>query len=271
MHEKIQCSVQILTLNSAKTLERCLESVKDFAEIVILDGNSTDATLAIAGKYTDKIYPQSDAQEKNIRITDFGAIRNRGLQYATKDWVLILDSDEYLSKEAAAEMADIVKNGDTNTHFIYNLPRQYVLNHVVLDQLKPTYQVRFFYVPATQGFKKRVHERIQPKDGYRLGTLHSPEYVPLEEIHILREKWNHYLDIEQDKMKDIHFSLFITKTKANVIKFIKYVIKMCIHIITNPRNRIPVRYEWYNAWYHIQIIHRLGINLIRNTFNRKSS
>ena len=70
MTKKIPCSVQVLTLNSAKTLAKCLASIKDFAEIIVLDGNSVDSTLAIAKQYTDKIYPQSNTNEKNVRITD---------------------------------------------------------------------------------------------------------------------------------------------------------------------------------------------------------
>src|SRR3989344_3362623 len=100
MPEKIPCSVQVLTLNSGKTLEKCLESVKEFAEIIILDGNSTDNTVAIARRYTDKIYPQADTNEKNVRITDFALVRNRGLKLASYDWFLFIDSDEYLSHEA---------------------------------------------------------------------------------------------------------------------------------------------------------------------------
>jgi len=57
-------SISIITptYNSAKTLTSCLESIKnqDFPgeiEIIIADGGSTDSTLEIAGKYTDKIYP----------------------------------------------------------------------------------------------------------------------------------------------------------------------------------------------------------------------
>ena len=48
---KIKCSVPLLTLNSEKTLARCFESVKDFEDILIVDGNSTDTTHDIAKKF----------------------------------------------------------------------------------------------------------------------------------------------------------------------------------------------------------------------------
>ncbi|OIO48418.1 MAG: hypothetical protein AUJ34_03175, partial [Parcubacteria group bacterium CG1_02_41_12] len=264
--EKIQCTVQVLTLNSGKTLEKCLESVKDFAEIIILDGNSTDNTLEIAKQYTHKIYPQTDSKEKNIRIEDFSAVRNRGLKLATLDWFLFIDSDEYLSKESVEEIRHIVKQDKDNTYFVYNLPRKYVLNGIVLEQMKPTYQPRFFYISATDGFKKRVHERIYPKQGYEIGTLKNPEFVPLEDIKELQKKWNHYLDIEQDKMKDITWPVFFVKMRANIIKFLKYFVKMMLNLLAHPKSGIPIKYEFYNAVYHLQIIKRLFVNLMRNSF-----
>jgi len=55
-------SVVVPTYNSARTLGGCLESIKnqDYRgeiKIIIADGGSTDSTLEIARKYTDKIYP----------------------------------------------------------------------------------------------------------------------------------------------------------------------------------------------------------------------
>lgn len=268
MTKTIPCSVQILTLNSAKTLEKCLESVKDFAEIIILDGNSTDNTLDIAKQYTDKIYSQTDTHEKNVRITDFGAVRNRGLRLVGYDWFLFIDSDEYLSREAAEEIREIIKLGAQNKYFIYNLPRYYVLGGAVLKRIKPSYQTRFFYRPAVLGFKKRVHERIQPKEGYAIGALRYGEFVPLEDIKALRQKWAHYLDIEQDKTRDITPRFFLVKFRANVKKFFKYIVKALFNFLIRPRGGMPFRYEFYNALYHLQIIRRLFINLIRNLLKK---
>jgi len=61
--KKIPASVGILTLNSGKTLRRALNSLTDFAEIIVCDGNSTDDTLEIAREYGAKIIRQYDSDD----------------------------------------------------------------------------------------------------------------------------------------------------------------------------------------------------------------
>ena len=88
-------TVCIITKNEEKNIQRCLESIKNIAhEIIILDTGSSDNTINIAKKYTEKIkYFQW--------IDDFSAARNKCLSYARGDWVLFLDADEELDKNSA--------------------------------------------------------------------------------------------------------------------------------------------------------------------------
>lgn len=85
-------SVAIITLNEEKNISRCLDSIKDVAdEIVILDSFSTDRTENIAARYGVKFIQQKFAgyiQQKNL-----------ALQQTTHDNVLLLDADEALSEE----------------------------------------------------------------------------------------------------------------------------------------------------------------------------
>jgi len=245
-------------------LGKCLESVSNFSEIIVLDGNSTDNTIEIATRYGCSIFPQTDSIELNLRIKDFSAVRNKGLKLANYDWCLILDSDEYLSGEAEKEISEIIEIGEQNEYFIYNLPRKYVFKEKILEQIKISFQIRFFCISKTKGFKKPVHERVIPKDGYQIGYLKSPEFVPLEDIAVLRKKWKQYLDIEQDKIREITFLIFVRKTKANIKKFLKYFIKAIVCLILKRGNRIPFSYEFYNAVYHLCLIKRLFVNLIKN-------
>ena len=90
-------SVCILVKNAQNTLPQCLESLREFGEIVLLDNNSTDKTLQIAQEF-NAIY-------KNLRIEKsefigFGALKNLCVSYAKNEWILSIDSDEVLENEA---------------------------------------------------------------------------------------------------------------------------------------------------------------------------
>jgi len=53
---KLKLSVAIICKNEESRIKRCLESVLWADEIVVVDSGSTDKTLDIVAKYTDKIY-----------------------------------------------------------------------------------------------------------------------------------------------------------------------------------------------------------------------
>lgn len=254
--EKIACTVEILTWNSEKTLKKCLESVKDFDDIIILDGNSTDKTLEIAQRYGARIIKQIETDEKNVRIEHFGEVRNKGLKHAKHDWFLYVDSDEYLSDEVVKEIGSIVAKADNNKYFAYNIPRLSVFKGRILDKLRPVYQVRFFNLKAVEGFIKRVHERINIKQGYEVGVLKNPEYVPLEDIESLKKKWDWYIDLQMQDTKKVSLKLLLTKTWANLYKFTAYWVKYVLSLVRRSGSSMPFLYEYYNALYHLKIIWR---------------
>lgn len=102
----MKLSVVVNTKNSEKYLRQCLRSVKDIAdEIVIVDMNSTDKTLSIAQKFTDKIwqYPQAE-------IGFVEPAREFAFSKAKGDWIFLLDSDEDIKPELAKLIRQVVDN-----------------------------------------------------------------------------------------------------------------------------------------------------------------
>ena len=92
-------SLVMIVKNEESTLERCLESVKNIVdEIVIVDTGSVDNTKEIAQRFNAKIY---DFEWCN----DFSAARNYALSKATGEIRLVLDADEYI---IAGTKADII-------------------------------------------------------------------------------------------------------------------------------------------------------------------
>ena len=93
MWKMVTISLCMIVKNEEKILERCLDSVADLVdEIVIADTGSTDATREIARRYTEKVYdfPWTD---------DFSAARNFVFSRATREYIYSADADEVLSPE----------------------------------------------------------------------------------------------------------------------------------------------------------------------------
>ncbi len=83
-------SLCMIIKNEEKTLERCLDSVKDIVdEIVVIDTGSIDNTKDIAKNYTDKVYDFE-------WINDFSAARNFSYNQATMDYILWIDADDII-------------------------------------------------------------------------------------------------------------------------------------------------------------------------------
>ena len=77
--------------NESANLGRCLESVKPYAdELVIVDTGSTDDTVAIAKRFGAKVHYFSWCD-------NFAAARNYACSFASGDWILVLDADEELT------------------------------------------------------------------------------------------------------------------------------------------------------------------------------
>lgn len=89
----ITISLCMIVKNEEKVLARCLDSVKELAdEIIIVDTGSMDATKQIASAYTDKVYDFE-------WIQDFSAARNFAFSKATCDYIYTADADEVIDEE----------------------------------------------------------------------------------------------------------------------------------------------------------------------------
>jgi Glycosyltransferases involved in cell wall biogenesis len=102
MTKKYSISAVILTKNSEKKIEKCLASLKGWAdEILLVDGGSTDKTAEIAAQYGAKVYlhPFSGS---------FAGERNFGNDKASSEWVLQLDSDEIVTDSLKSKCDEIL-------------------------------------------------------------------------------------------------------------------------------------------------------------------
>ncbi len=97
-------SVYIIAYNEADKIEAALRSVTWADEIVVADSNSTDATVEIARRYTDRVV--------QVPFAGFGRLRNDVLDCLTGDWIFSLDADERCTEAAAREIQCVVESPD---------------------------------------------------------------------------------------------------------------------------------------------------------------
>lgn len=95
-------SVALAVYNEAENLAACLDSVKGLAtEIVIVDGGSTDTTVAIASQYGAKVLHEPNR-------TNFHINKQIAIDACTSPWILQLDADERVSTMLAEEIRRVI-------------------------------------------------------------------------------------------------------------------------------------------------------------------
>jgi len=88
----MKLTIGMIVKNEEKWLEKCLSAIKPIldnvdSELIITDTGSTDRTVEIAKKYTNKVLHFA-------WINDFAAARNFGLEKAQGEWFMMLDADD---------------------------------------------------------------------------------------------------------------------------------------------------------------------------------
>ncbi len=156
-----QLSVVITVYNGEAMLAKCLESVKDLAdEIIVVDNMSTDETVIIAKKYTKKIYSQKN-DPQNIDIQ-----KNFGFSKATKEWILSIDPDEQVTPELAKEIIEKIENWKlkiANSDVVgYWIPRKNIIfgKWIQHTGYYPDEQLRLFQKGKGKYISHHVHEDL---------------------------------------------------------------------------------------------------------------
>jgi glycosyltransferase involved in cell wall biosynthesis len=193
----MEISVVIHTLNSGKTIRQCLESVKDFDEIIICDMFSDDDTLVIANEYGVKVV----MHERCNGIPE--PARTFAVNRASKDWVLVVDSDEVVPEELKKYLYGRIEFSDTPDALF--VPRKNFFMNKYVRASFPDYQLRFFRREKFVKWPVNVHSR--PEIDGNIGKI--PKKISLAFIHLEENgisptvsKMNSYSDREIERRKN---------------------------------------------------------------------
>ncbi|MDA8173066.1 MAG: glycosyltransferase family 2 protein [Nitrospiraceae bacterium] len=188
---KIPASVAIIAFNEEKRIRACLESVKDFSEIVIvLDTRTNDATEAIAREFRCEIFRE--------RWKGFGPQKQSAVEKCSNEWVLLIDCDEVLPAETAHVISSAIINPGVGA---YSFPRKNYLHGRWLrhGDSWPDRQTRL--VRGGHGkFNSIVHESWAPDSG-RIAALDCPiEHRPFENYADMLDTLNRYSSLIAEDM-----------------------------------------------------------------------
>ena len=182
-------SVIIITHNAAATLEKCLESVSDLSDdIVIVDSFSTDETPAIAKRFTNRFYQQE--------WLGYSRQKEVSLDKTKHDWVLWVDSDEVVSDKLKKE---IIAAPDNCDGYYINRRTWYLNRWINHCGWNPDYILRLFRKDRGHFNNAMLHEGFicTGKKGHLKGDLHHYTYRDIRH-HI--EKMNQFTSIAAQSM-----------------------------------------------------------------------
>ncbi|MBC7553155.1 MAG: glycosyltransferase family 2 protein [Taibaiella sp.] len=159
----IKLSVVIITYNEEKNLARCLISLKEVAdEIIVADSFSTDNTKKIANSYNANVVDQE--------FLGFGAQKNFATAYASNDWILSLDADEALSPELRKSIQAIKQQPAFDVYEMTRLTK-YCGQWIRHSGWYPDKQTRLYNRTKGKWIEKKVHEFWKPDNDEKTGLL----------------------------------------------------------------------------------------------------
>ena len=190
-------TVALAVYNEEKNIRRCLMSVRDLAdEMVVVDGGSTDGTVHIAKELG-----------ATVIVTDnpkmFHTNKQKALDASHGEWILQLDADEVVGKELRNEIRNILSNPSPDDG--YFIPRKnYFLGHWLRKGGQyPDRVIRFFKNGKGSFPQKSVHEQITIAG--RVGVLnHALLHYSYESIQQYWEKSGTYIRLTADTLRKGH-------------------------------------------------------------------
>lgn len=169
----------IITLNEEKNIKRCIDSIKDVAdEIIVIDSGSTDQTK--------KICEVAGVRFIYKAWENYSAARNFGAQQSSNDWIIALDADEAFSDELKKSVLALKKSTDPVFASFKRLTN-YCGQWVKHCGWYPDIKLRF-YDRRKAGFSGNIHETISPASATSTllaGDLLHYSYYSIED-HVLQ-------------------------------------------------------------------------------------
>lgn len=201
---KLPISVIILTYNEEKNIKECLKSIYDWVEeIFIVDSYSTDKTLEIAKKYTDRIYQhpfENYAKQFNWALENL---------HIKTEWVMRLDADEYVTPELKNELIEKLPKISSEISGLYVKRRVYFLgNWIKYGGCYPIWHLRIWRTNKGYCEQRWMDEHIKIVSGKTLCLKYDIVDENKNNLHWWIEKHNRYATREAIDMLNLRYNFF---------------------------------------------------------------
>ncbi|MGH9415883.1 MAG: glycosyltransferase family 2 protein [Terriglobales bacterium] len=182
----MKITARINTFNEEDNIAAALDTLRWADEILVVDSFSTDHTVEIARRYTDRVISHPFASH--------GAQHNYADSLCTHDWVLTLDADERLTPELIAAIERLRQRGPAADGYSMARRAWYLGRWIRHSGWYPNRQTRLYRRALTQWAGEPPHEapkvqgRVEPLDG---DMLHYTRRSLREHVAIM----NTYTDL----------------------------------------------------------------------------
>jgi glycosyltransferase involved in cell wall biosynthesis len=150
----VKLTVTVITRDEAANIAAALQSVAWADEIVVVDSQSTDDTVAIARPLATRVVSRD--------WPGYSAQKNYAAEIASNDWILSIDADERVTPDLAEEIKRLLSGAPA--HSGYRIPRVtwYLGRWIRSTDWYPDYQLRLYDRRAARWNGRRVHESVEP-------------------------------------------------------------------------------------------------------------
>lgn len=233
----MRISACIITKNGGASLIRCIESIKQFVdEIVVVDTGSSDATAAMASKLGAKVYNYP------YEVFSYKDAKNFAIDNATGDWILSIDSDEALSCNYGQKLRKLAQKGNCKGYALL------VQNYYPNGRWSSFPVTKFFIRNSAVRYEKDIHETVNyalQRIGYvpEIKGIYIHHYGYLEDSDTLKQKAQRYYDLLEKQLKvtpdDAASWWYLALSTAALGKLHEAIdiVHKAIHI--EPQNKIP--------------------------------
>lgn len=194
-------TVTIIVLNEEENISKCLESLRNLAdEIIVIDGGSNDQTVKIAKKY-GKVFAR--------KFDNFASQKNFAVEKASNDWILALDADEVVTQELAAEIKKAI---NTLKFQAYLIPRRnFILGAEIKHSRWSPDKHIWLWNKKFGRWEKEIHEEVVVKG--KVGELKNAK------LHFQDKTVREFIQKNNNYSTRLARQLYKSGVQFNMIRF----------------------------------------------------